>query len=120
LGGALDRAAAERLQASLVVEGAHLPTTLDGDRRLRERGILVIPDLLACAGGVTLAYFEWVQNLQQLFWDEADVLGKVERVILQAFTEVRDQVAQRDCSWRHGALALALSRVRAATELRGW
>ncbi len=120
MGGVLDGTAAAAVQAALVVEGAHVPTTAEGDRTFRERGVTVIPDVLACAGGVTLAYFEWVQNLQQVFWDESEVLAKVERVLLQAFGEVRTRVEADRCSWRSAALALALDRVRTATELRGW
>ncbi len=120
LGGVLDETAARAVQAGLVVEGAHGPTTLEGERILQARGIPVLPDILACAGGVTLAYFEWVQNLQQAFWDEGEVLARVDRTLLQAFADVRAQVEQYHCSWRNGALALALSRVHAANELRGW
>jgi glutamate dehydrogenase (NAD(P)+) len=118
--GTLDAAAATSLQAALVVEGAHAPTTSEADRILQGRNVPVLPDVLACAGGVTLAYLEWVQNLQQVFWDEEEVLARVERVLLQAFKEIREQVEERRCTWRSGALALGLARVRTANELRGW
>jgi len=83
-------------------------------------GIPVIPDILASAGGVIVSYFEWVQNLQQLFWDEAEVFAKEEKLLLQAFRDVQDEVKRHGCTWRTGAFVLALERVNKANELRGW
>lgn len=120
LEGALDGPAAASLQAALVVEGAYGAVLPEAERLLQARDIPVLPDIVACAGGITLAYFEWVQNLQQVFWSEADVLARVEGVLDQAFEAVQAQVERLHCSWRHAALALALDRIRAANELRGW
>ncbi|WP_257306994.1 Glu/Leu/Phe/Val family dehydrogenase [Geothrix campi] len=120
LGGVLTQATAPEVKARLIVEGANAPTTPEADRIFRERGITLIPDILANAGGVTVSYFEWVQNLQQLFWDEAEIFEKEEKILIQAFHEVEEKVKLHGCTWRTGALVLALERVRRANELRGW
>jgi glutamate dehydrogenase (NAD(P)+) len=120
LGGVLTEATAPTVTARLIVEGANAPTTPEADRIFQERGILLIPDILANAGGVTVSYFEWVQNLQQLFWNEAEIFEKEEKILVQAFRDVAEKVRQHGCTWRTGALVLALERVRTANELRGW
>jgi glutamate dehydrogenase (NAD(P)+) len=120
LGGVLDETTAPAVQAALIVEGANAPTTPEGDRIFRERGIPVIPDILANAGGVVVSYFEWVQNLQQQFWTESEIFEKQDKVLLQAFREVGAEVERHRCTWRTGALVLAVGRVRTANELRGW
>lgn len=120
LGGVLTEAVAPTVRARLIVEAAGAPTTPEADRVFRARDILVIPDILANAGGVIVSYFEWVQNLQQVHWDEAEVFEKEERILLQAFREVEARVAAHRCTWRTAALVLALDRVKTANELRGW
>ncbi|WP_243322607.1 Glu/Leu/Phe/Val dehydrogenase dimerization domain-containing protein [Geothrix sp. SG200] len=120
LGGVLTETTAPTVRASLIVEGANAPTTPEADRIFLERGILLMPDILANAGGATVSYFEWVQNLQHLFWEEAEIFEKEEKVLLQAFRDVEEQVRRHHCTWRTGALVLALDRVRKANELRGW
>ncbi len=120
LGGVLTQATAPEVRASLIVEGANAPTTPEADRIFWERGITLIPDILANAGGVTVSYFEWVQNLQQLFWDEAEIFEKEEKILMQAFRDVEEKVKRHGCTWRTGALVLALERVKKANELRGW
>jgi glutamate dehydrogenase (NAD(P)+) len=120
LGGVLTQATAPEVKASLILEGANAPTTPEADRIFRDRGILLIPDILANAGGVTVSYFEWVQNLQQLFWNEAEIFEKEEKILLQAFRDVEEKVKLHGCTWRTGALILALERVKKANELRGW
>ena len=120
MGAVLTRATAPTVTASLIVEGASAPTTPEADQIFRDKGILLIPDILASAGGVTVSYFEWVQNLQQLFWTEAEIFEKEEKILIQSFQDVQEQVHRRSCTWRTGALVLALERVRTANELRGW
>lgn len=120
LGGVLTKDTAPQVRAQLIVEGANAPTTPEADAIFKTKGILVLPDILANAGGVTVSYFEWVQNLQQLFWDEAEIFAKEEKVMVQAFHDVHEQVKEHRCSWRTGAFVLALERVKKATELRGW
>lgn len=120
LGAVLTPATAPAVTARLIVEGANAPTTPEADRIFRDKGILLIPDILANAGGVTVAYFEWVQNLQQLFWTEAEIFEKEDKILIQSFQDVQEQVRRHGCSWRAGAFALALGRVKTANELRGW
>lgn len=120
LGGVLTEAVAPTVRARLIVEAAGAPTTPEADRIFQARDILLIPDILANAGGVIVSYFEWVQNLQQVHWDEAEVFEKEERILLQAFREVEARAAAHRCSWRTAALVLALDRVKTANELRGW
>jgi glutamate dehydrogenase (NAD(P)+) len=120
LGGVLNKETAPTVKAKLIVEGANAPTTSVADKIFKEKGITVIPDILANAGGVTVSYFEWVQNLQQFFWDEAEVFEKEEKIMVQAFHDVHEKVKKHGCSFRSGAFVLALERVRKANELRGW
>lgn len=120
LSGVLTQATAPAVTARLIVEGASAPTTPEADRIFRDKGILLLPDILANAGGVIVSYFEWVQNLQQLFWTEAEVFEKEEKILLQSFQDVQERVRQHGCTWRVGALVLALGRVTKANALRGW
>ncbi len=120
LGGVLNKETAHGVKAKLIVEGANAPTTPIADHVFKEKGITVIPDILANAGGVTVSYFEWVQNLQQFFWGEAEVFEKEEKIMVQAFHDVHDKVKKHACTFRAGAFVLALERVRKANELRGW
>ncbi len=107
------------VKAKLVVEGANLPVTPEADRRLTERGVLVLPDLLANAGGVTVSYFEWSQNFQQFRWDEADVNSRLEAIMLKAYRAVRDRAQHYDVTMREGAFVVAVERVVRAEKLRG-
>ncbi len=120
LGGVINKVTAPDVKAKLVVEGANAPTTTGADHILRDKGITVIPDILANAGGVTVSYFEWVQNLQQFFWDEAEVFQKEEKIMIQAFHDVHGKVTKHGCTYRTGAFVLALERVYKANLMRGW
>jgi glutamate dehydrogenase (NAD(P)+) len=109
----------ERVQARVVVEAANGPTTPDADLVLHNRGIMVIPDVLANAGGVTVSYFEWVQDLQELFWDEDDVNRRLERIMVKAFADVHATARKHNVEMRTGAYILAIDRVANAMRTRG-
>jgi glutamate dehydrogenase (NAD(P)+) len=119
LGGVLTELNAPRVRAKLVVEGANGPTTPEADAILRQRGVTVVPDILANAGGVTVSYFEWVQGLQEFFWHEDDINAKLERIMVNAFEQVRATAAQHQVSLRMAAYLLAVQRVADATMIRG-
>lgn len=119
LGHVLTEEVARDVRARYVVEGANGPATIGGDRVLRERGITCIPDILANAGGVTVSYFEWTQNIQQHAWSEAQVNTRLEELLVAAHAAVQDLRRSRSLSLRTAAFALALTRVRDATLARG-
>jgi glutamate dehydrogenase (NAD(P)+) len=103
----------------MVIEAANGPTTVEGDRILRERGVYVVPDIVANSGGVIVSYFEWVQDLQSFFWEEAEVNSRLERIIKRSFAEVAEIQARESCTMREAAYILAVSRVVEATTVRG-
>jgi glutamate dehydrogenase (NAD(P)+) len=110
---------AHRLRCELMVEGANGPTTPDADAILAERGIPVIPDILANAGGVTVSYFEWVQGLQSFFWEERDVNARLEHIMVSAFDQVYTLAQERKISMRLAAYLVAVERVAGALSVRG-
>lgn len=119
LGGVITASVAKDVQCSLVVEGANAPTTPEADAELAARGITVLPDIFANAGGVTVSYFEWVQNIQQFAWDEARVRQELERLMRAAFGHLRAFAEERKVDFRMAAFAVAIDRVARATALRG-
>jgi glutamate dehydrogenase (NAD(P)+) len=110
---------APRIQARIVVEGANGPTTREADDILNDRGITVVPDILANAGGVVVSYFEWVQDLQCFFWDEAEVNRNLKRIMVRSFNEVWDFGQKERVPPRLGAYMLAVNRVASALDVRG-
>jgi len=110
---------ADHIQARIVAEAANGPTTPDADAVLHKREIMVIPDILANAGGVTVSYFEWVQDLQELFWDEDDVNRRLERVMVKAFADVHATAKKYDADMRTGAYIVGIDRVANAMRTRG-
>jgi glutamate dehydrogenase (NAD(P)+) len=119
LEGQLDAARAASLDCRLVVEGANGPTTPEADDVLRERSITVVPDVLANAGGVTVSYFEWVQDFSSFFWSERDVNANLERIMEDAFRAVWDLHQERRIPLRTAAYVIGCSRVLEAHAVRG-
>ena len=110
---------AAQIKARIVCEGANGPTTPAADEILEDKGILVLPDVLANAGGVVVSYFEWVQGLQEYFWKEEEVNAKLKEIVDKAFEETWDMHQRRDISMRLAAYGLAVERVAEATLTRG-
>ena len=110
---------ARGIRARLIVEAANGPTTTEADAILRERGIPVIPDILANAGGVTVSYFEWVQDLQHFFWAEDEINLRLESIMTRSFAAVQAKRDLEHCDYRLAAYLLAVARVAEATQVRG-
>jgi glutamate dehydrogenase (NAD(P)+) len=110
---------ADQIKAKIVAEAANGPTTPHADEVLARKGIMLLPDILANAGGVTVSYFEWVQDLQSFFWSEAEVNAKLESVMRRAFAEVHESARKHRTHMRTGAYCLAVGRVADATLVRG-
>jgi len=115
----IDADVAPHVRARIVCEGANGPTTPDADEILRDNGITVLPDILANAGGVTVSYFEWVQGLDNFFWDLKRVQDELQRVMEKAFDEVNAKADAADCDYRTAAYTIAISRVAEACRLKG-
>jgi len=110
---------ADKVKAGIVAEGANGPVTPEADQILDAHGVLVLPDVLANAGGVVVSYFEWVQGLQEYFWKESEVNAKLNDIVTRAFAETWREHEERDISMRQAAYAIAVGRVAEATITRG-
>jgi len=117
--GQINRSNAGNIRAKIIIEGANGPTSPFADEILDDKGVYVIPDILANAGGVTVSYFEWVQNVQKLFWKEDDVNQGLDQIMTRAFHEVYEIHKKEKVNMRTAAYMLAISRVAAAKRLRG-
>jgi len=115
----ITRENASRIRAKIVAEAANGPTLPEADQILHERGIMVLPDILANAGGVSVSYFEWVQDLQENFWEEDEINERLRRKMVRAFRETLEQAKKYKTDMRHGAYVVAVGRVAEATKLRG-
>ena len=115
----IHRGNANRIKAKVICEGANGPTTPEADEILHDKGVFVIPDILANAGGVTVSYFEWVQDLQEFFWDEHDINDRLERLMLRAFDNVLKVSLEKKVMMRTAAYVLAIDKVAQATTIRG-
>lgn len=111
---------APRIKASIVVEAANGPTTLEATEILTQRGILLVPDVLASAGGVTVSYFEWVQNNQGYYWTEEEVEQRLEKVMVKAFNNVYEMAQTRRVDMRLAAYMVGVRKMAEACRFRGW
>ena len=116
----INRANADRVRARMIVEAANHPVTPSADDVLRERGVIVVPDILANAGGVTASYFEWVQNIQQFRWDEEQVNTELRKKMSSAWRNVQSRATVDAIPLRLAAFAIAVERVDRASHLRGY
>jgi glutamate dehydrogenase (NAD(P)+) len=110
---------APHIKARVIVEAANGPTTPDADEILRDNGVTILPDILANAGGVTVSYFEWVQGLQNFFWEKKQVEDELQKVMERAFDAVNAKADEADCDYRTAAYTIAVGRVTEACRLKG-
>jgi glutamate dehydrogenase (NAD(P)+) len=119
VGGQIREDNADRIRAQIIVEGANGPTTPQADQILRERGVSVIPDILANAGGVVVSYFEWVQGLQYYFWRESEITSRLQEIIVRAFNRVWGVAQKEGTDLRTAALMEGIRRVAEGFKIRG-
>ena len=117
--GVLHKGNAADVKAKLIIEGANNPTTLEADDILRENGVFIVPDILANAGGVTVSYFEWVQDVQKYFWTENEVVARLREIMTRAFDEVHSIAIDEGVDMRNAALIKGIRRVADAKLVRG-
>lgn len=115
----IDEEIAEKIKARYIVEGANGPTTVEADRILEERNIIVVPDIFSNSGGVIVSYFEWVQNIQELAWEREQVTEMLENILSKAFTEILEETEKSNCTLRMAAYILALRRLIYTEEMKG-
>ncbi|GFP86649.1 glutamate dehydrogenase a [Phtheirospermum japonicum] len=120
LGGVLNRENAGDVKAKFIIEAANHPTDPEADEIFSKKGIVVLPDIYANSGGVTVSYFEWVQNIQGFMWEEEKVNRELKRYMTNAFHNIKGMCKSHDCDLRMGAFTLGVNRVARATTLRGW
>lgn len=119
LANAIDLSNAHSVRARVIIEGANGPVSPDADAILAANGILIVPDILANSGGVVVSYFEWVQDIQALFWSANDIAAKLEEMMSRAAVRVFELAEQKQISWRDAALAIGIGEVATAHRLRG-
>lgn len=115
----INESIAKNIRARIIIEGANGPTTVEADKILEDKGIKVVPDILSNAGGVVVSYFEWVQNIQSLTWDEEEVNRTLEKIMIRAFNEVWDRALSHSTTLRMGAYMVAIDRIVKAKKIRG-
>jgi glutamate dehydrogenase (NAD(P)+) len=112
-------AIAGSMKAKLIVEGANGPTTVEADEILNKKGVIILPDILSNAGGVVVSYFEWVQNIQELTWEEDQINETLRKIMVRSFGQVADIVKEHKVSFRIAAYMLAIAKLAKAKKIRG-
>jgi len=120
LGGMIHADNADRLHCRMIIEGANSPTTPKADAILGDNDVHVIPDVMANAGGVIVSYFEWVQNMQHLRWEEDEVNSRLRKIIQRAYEDVREKASEHEIPLRPAAYELGIERVVEAAKARGY
>uniref|UniRef100_A0A6I9S9U3 glutamate dehydrogenase [NAD(P)(+)] n=2 Tax=Elaeis guineensis var. tenera TaxID=51953 RepID=A0A6I9S9U3_ELAGV len=120
LGGVINRENANEIRAKFIIEAANHPTDPEADEILSKKGVLILPDIFANSGGVTVSYFEWVQNIQGFMWGEEKVNCELKTYMTRGFKDVKEMCRTHNCDLRMGAFTLGVNRVARATVLRGW
>ncbi|KAI3905145.1 hypothetical protein MKX01_017391 [Papaver californicum] len=120
LGGVLNKDNAAEVKAKFIIKAANHPTDPEADEILSKKGVVILPDIHANAGGVTVSYFEWVQNIQGFMWDEEKVNNELQKYMTRAFGNIKSMCQTHNCNLRMGAFTLGVNRVARATLLRGW
>lgn len=120
LGGVLNKENAREVKAKFIIEAANHPTDPEADEILEKKGVIVLPDVYANGGGVTVSYFEWVQNIQGFMWDEEKVNRELKKYMERAYRDLKERCKMHECNFRMGAFTLGIHRVARATLLRGW
>ena len=119
LADAINESTASGIRAKIVVEGANAPTTPAGDEIMNDKGLLVVPDILANSGGVIVSYFEWVQDKQNYFWSAEEVKENLNSILMRAINEVAENASSKKVTWREAANMIGVGRVAEAHRLRG-
>jgi glutamate dehydrogenase (NAD(P)+) len=119
LADAINESTASGIRAKIVVEGANAPTTPTGDQIMNDKGILVVPDILANSGGVIVSYFEWVQDKQNYFWSAEEVKENLNSILMRAINDVAENARSKKVTWREAANMIGVGRVAEAHRLRG-
>ncbi|KAF3796108.1 Glutamate dehydrogenase 1 [Nymphaea thermarum] len=120
LGGVINRENANDIKAKFIIEAANHPTDPEADEILAKKGVIILPDIFANSGGVTVSYFEWVQNIQGFMWDEEKVNCELKNYMTKGFNHIKEMCKTHNCDLRMGAFTLGVNRVARATVLRGW